>query len=302
MLQHWMEVMLLMFVVFIVSSIVAYLLSYSISENLVKQAIETSFEKVNKGQVPPVQLLQTLQTLEQVPINRHISLTAIIQSISDITLVQNIFGYDDDNVLYTEAVFKLNKNSDEQQFINSVRNEVKSISWTNYQFYETNPSLNNYVQSFKIMQSMTQKILIATIVSSLVILTIILFFNINSRMKETGILLSIGKSKGNILAQYFIENAIIATTAFLGSAFVGGYVGQIIGNQLIKQVAKSIQHQVQDALGGFLLGADSDSDLLMQTIKHVKVTLQGIDIAYLFIIGMGCILIALLVSGIKPLL
>ncbi|MEY8461678.1 ABC transporter permease [Streptococcus merionis] len=219
--------------------------------------------------------------------------------MSDIGLAQKVFGYQENDELYTEAVFKLKNSADTQQFMDTVRRENTSISWQKYKFYETNPALANYSRSIKTMQSMTSTMFVVTVLASVIILTIILFFNVNGRMREIGILLSVGKSKVNILTQYFLENGIIATMAFIISCFIGTSVGQALGNHLIQQVARSVQRDVQNQLGGFSLGADSDSDVLLQTVKNVTVTIQRTDIVQLFSIGAVCIVIALLIASVR---
>jgi len=62
-------------------------------------------------------------------------------------------------------------------------------------------------------------ILIGAIIAGAIILSLVLAFWIQGRIHETGILLSIGVSKFNIISQYIIELLLISVLAFGGSYF-----------------------------------------------------------------------------------
>ena len=79
-------------------------------------------------------------------------------------------------------------------------------------------------------------IIIISLVSA-VILTLLLTIWIRGRKKEIGILLSIGTSKANIIAQFFAETLIVGIIAFIAAIPFSNLIVDRIGKFLISRVA-----------------------------------------------------------------
>ena len=68
------------------------------------------------------------------------------------------------------------------------------------------------------------------------VLTLVSTFWARGRIHEIGILLSLGQSKGNVLAQFAIESSIFATVATLIAAGVGTVLSNHLGRAVFNQV------------------------------------------------------------------
>lgn len=86
------------------------------------------------------------------------------------------------------------------------------------------------------LQSLVNTILVIIIVVSSFVLTLLLTLWIRGRKREIGIYLSIGKSKANIVGQFFMETVTVAIAAFATSIFFGGLVAEKASEFLVSRV------------------------------------------------------------------
>lgn len=91
---------------------------------------------------------------------------------------------------------------------------------------------------------------------SAAILTLLLTIRIRSRKKEIGILLSIGKSKGNILLQFFTETFLVAAAAFAASFPFSNLIAARAEEFLVSRVTASLHVRIDAAylIPLFLIG------------------------------------------------
>ena len=190
--------------------------------------------------------------------------------ITDVDTVKTLYGYSDGEVKYTNATF--NTSTD----VDKVTAKFKEISaeWNKYNM-----------------------ILIGAIIAGAIILSLVLAFWIQGRIHETGILLSIGVSKFNIISQYIIELLLISVLAFGGSYFSSKVISQNIGNTIVSQASKQAVQDVKSGFGGFSLGNDVNSSLATRTVDEIDVKIQAKEVVYVYIIGTGIIIISVVLSS-----
>ena len=137
------------------------------------------------------------------------------------------------------------------------------------------------------------------IIAGVLVLSLVLIFWIQGRIHETGILLSIGVSKFNIISQYIIELLIISLIAFGSSYFSSKAISQNIGNAIINQASKQAVQEVQNGFGGNNIGNDSNSSLATRTIDEIDVKVEFKELIYVYVIGSGIIIISVLLSSVS---
>lgn len=81
------------------------------------------------------------------------------------------------------------------------------------------------------------------------VLTLVSTFWARGRIHEIGILLSLGKSKGNVLAQFAIESSIFAAVATLIAAGVGTVLSNHLGRAVFTQVGGETLSSLQLTTG-----------------------------------------------------
>lgn len=86
------------------------------------------------------------------------------------------------------------------------------------------------------LQKLVNTTIVIISVVSVVILTLLLTIWIRGRKKEIGILLSIGKSKANIILQIFVETLVVAIISFAASILFSNLVAEKAGAFLASRV------------------------------------------------------------------
>ena len=135
--------------------------------------------------------------------------------ITDVDTIKTLYGYSDGNVKYTNATF--NTDTD----VDKVTSKFKDIptDWNKYTIVKSEDTFLALSKSFDSLDKIINMVLIGAIIAGVIILSLVLAFWIQGRVHETGILLSIGVSKFNIISQYIIELLLISILALGGSYF-----------------------------------------------------------------------------------
>ena len=213
--------------------------------------------------------------------------------ITDVDTVKTLYGYSDGEVKYTNATF--NTSTD----VDKVTAKFKEISaeWNKYTIVKSEDTFLALSKSFDSLDKIINMVLIGAIIAGIIILSLVLAFWIQGRIHETGILLSIGVSKFNIISQYIIELLLISVLAFGGSYFSSKVISQNIGNTIVSQASKQAVQDVKSGFGGFSLGNDVNSSLATRTVDEIDVKIQAKEVVYVYIIGTGIIIISVVLSS-----
>ena len=213
--------------------------------------------------------------------------------ITDIDTIKTLYGYSDGNIKYTNATFNTKSQVDK------VISKVKYIpsNWNNYTIVKSEDTFLALSKSFDSLDKIINMVLIGAIIAGVIILSLVLAFWIQGRVHETGILLSIGVSKFNIISQYIIELLLISVLAFGGSYFSSKVISQNIGNTIVSQASKQAVQDVKSGFGGFSLGNDVNSSLATRTVDEIDVKIQAKEVVYVYIIGTGIIIISVVLSS-----
>ena len=213
--------------------------------------------------------------------------------ITDVDTVKTLYGYSDGEVKYTNATF--NTSTD----VDKVTAKFKEISaeWNKYTIVKSEDTFLALSKSFDSLDKIINMILIGAIIAGAIILSLVLAFWIQGRIHETGILLSIGVSKFNIISQYIIELLLISVLAFGGSYFSSKVISQNIGNTIVSQASKQAVQDVKSGFGGFSLGNDVNSSLATRTVDEIDVKVEFEELIYVYVIGTVIIILSVMASS-----
>ena len=213
--------------------------------------------------------------------------------ITDVDTVKTLYGYSDGEVKYTNATF--NTSTD----VDKVTAKFKEISaeWNKYTIVKSEDTFLALSKSFDSLDKIINMILIGAIIAGAIILSLVLAFWIQGRIHETGILLSIGVSKFNIISQYIIELLLISVLAFGGSYFSSKVISQNIGNTIVSQASKQAVQDVKSGFGGFSLGNDVNSSLATRTVDEIDVKVEVEELIYVYVIGTVIIILSVMASS-----
>ena len=215
--------------------------------------------------------------------------------ITDVDTVKTLYGYSDGNVKYTNATF--NTDTD----VDKVTSKFKDIpaDWNKYTIVKSEDTFLALSKSFDSLDKIINMVLIGAIIAGVIILSLVLAFWIQGRVHETGILLSIGVSKFNIISQYIIELLLISILAFGGSYFSSKVISQNIGNTIVAQAGKQAVQDVQSGFGGFSLGNDVNSSLATRTVDEIDVKVEVEELIYVYVIGTVIIILSVMASSVS---
>ena len=215
--------------------------------------------------------------------------------ITDVDTVKTLYGYSDGNVKYTNATF--NTDTD----VDKVTSKFKDIptDWNKYTIVKSEDTFLALSKSFDSLDKIINMVLIGAIIAGIIILSLVLAFWIQGRVHETGILLSIGVSKFNIISQYIIELLLISILAFGGSYFSSKVISQNIGNTIVAQAGKQAVQDVQSGFGGFSLGNDVNSSLATRTVDEIDVKVEVEELIYVYVIGTVIIILSVMASSVS---
>ena len=213
--------------------------------------------------------------------------------ITDVDTIKTLYGYSDGNVKYTNATF--NTDTD----VDKVTSKFKAIpaDWNKYTIVKSEDTFLALSKSFDSLDKIINMVLIGAIIAGIIILSLVLAFWIQGRVHETGILLSIGVSKFNIISQYIIELLLISILAFGGSYFSSKVISQNIGNTIVAQASKQAVQDVQSGFGGFSLGNDVNSSLATRTVDEIDVKVDVEELIYVYVIGTVIIILSVMASS-----
>lgn len=214
--------------------------------------------------------------------------------MTDLQTVKEFYGYSEDSGMYQSVNYFVK----DPIKLDEVMQEAKKlpINWKDYALFANQDNFPGITNSMESLDGLIQMVLIGSVVISIGVLALILTFWIQGRIHETGILMSIGLSKINIITQYILELLIIAFFAFGLSLFSGKMVAQNIGDQLVAQAKESGVQSIYQNSGG-PIGADPETSTLTATIDELDVSVSMSEMGLVWLSGTGIIVCAVVIAS-----
>lgn len=229
--------------------------------------------------------------------SKSISKTYMPQNtmITDNQSIMEFDGFTEKNIVYANTDFYVN----DPENLKSIMKKVEKFPGIGeLHRVSTNDELfTSLVKSTENLNSIINTVLIGIVVVGIILLSLILTFWIRGRIKETGILLSLGISKNKIISQYIIELLIIAMLGFGLSYFSGKAIAQNVGDKLVTQASEQSIKEF-NKVGGSMVAPDADAQLMTKTIDSLDVSVTFNEMIYVFLIGATIIVVSVIVSSI----
>ncbi|MCR4856127.1 MAG: ABC transporter permease [Erysipelotrichaceae bacterium] len=140
------------------------------------------------------------------------------------------------------------------------------------------------------------------VINAIVIITLVTALTLKTREYEIGVLLSVGASKLKVIAQFFIELAIVAIIGFFLSVVSGSLIARSIGNTVLEaQIATSDLAEEEGYNSGNYLdpwNTDYTTDISLEDlVSQYEVTISPLIIAEIFVLGLGIVLISVIIPS-----
>ena len=194
---------------------------------------------------------------------------------------------------------------DDPREIDRIAGEIKNLdlAWDCFALTVDNSAYEAVAASLLSMQKLTVWLIVGCMVVSVGILILILSMWIKQRKYETGILLSIGITKGRIVFQYILEVLVIAVVAFGLSYFTSSLISQGISDLIFNQAAESQpmpEIEVPDDgseyldITGQYIPYDTSN---MKMVESVEVNVSPNNLLYIYVFGTFLIVFSVLAAS-----
>lgn len=196
------------------------------------------------------------------------------------------------------ATLLLNDPLEVDQFVLDHENSISQFTSLD----ANNEEFNKLSKPLDTLSMYAKFIIWLVVINAIVIITLVTALTLKTREYEIGVLLSIGASKFKIIAQFFIELAIVAIIGFTLSVISGSLIARKIGNTVLEyQISTSGVNEEED---GFTYTYTSpwDNDYsteitLDDLVAEYDVTVSPLIIAEIYILGLGIVLISVIIPS-----
>lgn len=215
---------------------------------------------------------------------------------TDLDTTRELYGWTAKTEIYQDANFFVKKGAE----LKAVAQEASrlGIDWRNYQLAPSTQYLAGITGAVDGVRSIMNGAKIATFVLAIALLSLMLFLWLGERKKETGVLLSVGTTKGGMLRQYWMELGLIAIPAIGISYLVSTFIAQSIGSSVLGSVNSSAKNGFTP---GQQAGADLESSSALKTLDSLHVSLGNQDVAYVAIAAAVVIIVCVLLAALPML-
>lgn len=121
--------------------------------------------------------------------------------------------------------------------------DLSAIDWRAFEVTTNNETYTEAAEPMQKVQALVTAMIIVTAVVSAVILSLVLTMQGRSRIHETGVLLSLGIAKAEIIGQYLTEVLMVAVLAFGASYLTSNMVADRLADGLLQQSAPASEEQ-----------------------------------------------------------
>ena len=160
---------------------------------------------------------------------------------TDLSIGQTLTG-SSENI--TSAIYYLDDPENAEAFVELAKKK-SDIDFDTFSLDANNRLYQQNASSLESMQSFAKMFVWIVVIAGSAILCLILALTIRNRYYEIGVLLSLGQSKVQIIAQQLIEVGLIAVVAFVISLGTGQLTSHYMGNMLESSSSSNVMQMGQ---------------------------------------------------------
>ncbi len=143
------------------------------------------------------------------------------------------------------------------------------------------------------------------VINAIIIITLVTALTLKTREYEIGVLLSVGASKLKIVAQFFVELAIIAIIGFTLSIVTGSMIANQVGQSVLNyQIESSGVNEnngndiwVDNGMES-VWDTDYTTDVTLEDfVAEYNVSISPVIIAEIYVVGLGIVLVSILIPS-----
>ena len=186
---------------------------------------------------------------------------------------QTLIGKDESNAIVHRAIFTVKDPSKLEEVISRVK--VLPLKWDGMQLSKNEQVFEQVASPIQNFKSLMTLLTSSVFVLAVIVLFLILLFTLRERIHEFGILMSVGISRKEIIAQILLELYTVAATSSIFALMLGSFVAKQFYTGLLS--SDEIPIQVKS-----LFESSLPEFSLMQGLLTIGVVLIIIALAVLF--------------------
>lgn len=140
---------------------------------------------------------------------------------------------------YEKVTFSIEDPAEMDAIIKGIQSN-HAINWNCFKIGFDNASYQSAENALNGMNSSVRIMIAIIVLAGIAVLVLLLSIWAKFRVRETGVMLALGESKGKVLAQRITEIALVAVLAFGLSYPVSGMTANSVGNILLAQANEQI--------------------------------------------------------------
>jgi len=197
----------------------------------------------------------------------------------------------------SNATLLLNDPLEVDQFVEDYKDKVgefKQLTVDNEEFERLSKPLDTL--------SMYAKFIVwLVVINAIVIITLVVALTLKTREYEIGVLLSIGASKGKVIAQFFCELALVAILGFSLAIVSGSMVANKVGRTVLDYqiVSSGVEDEEDDFYYYESIWDDNYNTqiTLDDLVEEYDVSISPKIIAEIYVVGLGIVLISTIIPS-----
>ncbi len=203
------------------------------------------------------------------------------------------------NMYINDVTLLLDDPLNVDQFVEDYQNTLSQFTSLD----ANNDEFNRLAKPLDTLSMYADFIVWLVVINAIVIITLVTALTLKTREYEIGVLLSVGASKLKVIAQFFVELAIVAIIGFSLSVVSGSLIAKRIGNVVLEaQIASSDVNGNEDELGYYeytsLWDTDYTTDITIEDlISEYEVKISPLIIAEIYVLGLGIVLISVIIPS-----
>ena len=190
---------------------------------------------------------------------------------TDYNSSQKLLDYSSNNKV-TSVEYGVNNPTE----LDDIIKNVESLGINNISVSKSNKNYELVTSSVESVTKLTNMIRIGSVIVGVVILSLVLMFWIRERLYEIGVLLSLGKSKINLILQFVVETLMVTIFGFLSALGLEFILLKYLSSNITKVFSEDLPKIISDEL--------------------TKISINGLNIIGVMIVMITIVIISVIVA------
>lgn len=183
---------------------------------------------------------------------------------------------DDYDAFSIETMYQINSIDEIEEF----KSENLTKLPKGYKFEDNSESISSVTVPMNNMKDLSNIIVYASIIASVIIIGLISILFCKERKKEMGIYLALGERKRNIALQLLLETLIVSIIAITISIFTGNAIAKNVSNKMLENQIIEQSTKMTESNNYYDNSIDED-----EIISNYNVSLNGNTILMIYIVS-----------------